>query len=51
MKDVHNWFKTVDQLVVSITKVLELLYFDLNEFEDSVSGLAVLELFGEWIFG
>ena len=51
MKDLHNWSKAVDQLVISVAEVLELLYFFLKELEDGIGGLAILEFLGEWILG
>jgi hypothetical protein len=51
MKDLHNWSKAVDQLVISVSEVLELVHFFLKEFKDSIGGLAILEFFGEWILG
>ena len=49
MKDLHNWSKTVDQLVVSVSEVLELVRFLLKEFQDIIGGLAILEFLGKWI--
>jgi hypothetical protein len=36
MKNLHNWSKAVDQLVVSVAEFLELLYFFLKKLEDSI---------------
>ena len=47
MKDLHNWFETVDQLAISTAVFLELLCFALKEFEDSIGRLA----FGKRILG
>src|SRR6266852_7978667 len=49
MKNLHNWSKAVDQLVISVAEFLELLYFFLKELEDSIGGLAILEFLGKWI--
>ena len=49
MKNLHNWSKAVDQLVISVAELLELLYFFLQELEDSIGGLAILEFLGKWI--
>ena len=51
MKDLHNWFEKVDQLVVSIAIIFELVCFVLKELDDSVGRLAVLELLGRRVFG
>jgi hypothetical protein len=51
MKDLHNWFETVNQLAISITIVLELLRFVLKELKNSIGGLAVPEFFDKWILG
>ena len=51
MKNLHNWSKAVDQLVISVSELLELVYFFLKEPEDSIGGLAILEFLGEWILG
>ncbi len=51
MKDLNNWFERIDQLAISITIIPEFLHFVLKEFEDGISGLAVLEGFGKWILG
>ena len=37
--------------MISVAEILELLYFFLKELEDSIGGLAILELLGEWILG
>jgi hypothetical protein len=49
MKDLHNWFETIDQLAISIAIILEILCFVLKELEDSIGGLAVPKFFGKWI--
>jgi hypothetical protein len=51
MKNLHNWSKAVDQLVISVSELLELVYFFLKELKDIIGGLAILEFFGEWILG
>jgi hypothetical protein len=51
MKDLHNWFKRVDQLMVSIATIFELVCFVLKKLEDSVGRLAVLEFLGRRVFG
>ena len=51
MKNLHNWSKAVDQLVISVSELLGLIYFFLKELKDIIGGLAILEFFGEWILG
>jgi hypothetical protein len=53
MKNLHNWSKAVEQLVISVAEILELLYFFLKEPEDIIGGLAILEFLGnlKWILG
>ena len=51
MKDLNNWFETVDQVAISIAIILELVCFVMKESEDSVGRLAVLELLGKRVFG
>jgi hypothetical protein len=51
MKNLHNWFETVDQLAISIAIILELVCFIMKESEDSVGRWAVLELLGKRVFG
>ena len=51
MKYLHNWSEAVDQLVISVSGVLELVYFFLKELEDGIGGLAILEFLGKWILG
>ena len=51
MKNLHNWFKAVDQLVISVAKIFELVYVFLKEPEDIIGGLAILEFLGKWILG
>ena len=51
MKNLDNWSKAVDQLVISVAEVVELVYFFLKELEDSIGGLAILEFLGKWILG
>jgi hypothetical protein len=51
MKNLHNWSKAVDQLVISVAEILELLDFVLKELKDSIGGLAILEFLGKWILG
>ena len=49
MKNLHNWFKVVDKLVISVAEVLEFLNFFLKELEDVIGGLAILEFLCKWI--
>jgi hypothetical protein len=51
VKNLDNWSKAVDQLVISVAEVVELVYFFLKELEDSIGGLAILEFLGKWILG
>ena len=51
MKNLHNRSKEFDQLVISVSGVLELVYFILKELEDSIGRLAILEFLGKWILG
>ena len=51
MKNLHNWSKAVDQLVISVAEILELLRFFLKELEEGIGGLAILEFLGKWILG
>ena len=51
MKNLHNWFKAVDQLVISVAEILEVLYFFLKELENSICGMAILKFLGKWILG
>jgi len=46
MKDLYNWFKTIDQLSISIAIILELLCSVLKEVEDGIGRVAVLECLG-----
>ena len=46
MKDLYNWFKTIDQLSISIAIILELLCSVLKEVEDGIGRIAVLERLG-----
>ena len=46
MKDLYNWFKTIDQLSISIAIILELLCSVLKEVEDGFGRVAVLECLG-----
>jgi len=43
MKDLHYWFKTVDQLAISIAICLELLCFVCEEINDGIGGVSILE--------
>ena len=51
MKDLDNWFETIDQLAISIATILELVCSVLKEFEDRIGSSAVLELLGKRVFG
>ena len=46
MKDLHYWFKTVDQLAIPIAICLELLCFVSEEIKDDIGGVAILEGLG-----
>jgi hypothetical protein len=48
MKNLYNWSKAVDQLVISVAEILELLCLFLKEPEDIIGGLAILEFLGRW---
>jgi hypothetical protein len=51
MKNLYNWSKAVDQLVISVTELLELVHCFLKEFEDILGRPAILEFVGKWRFG
>jgi len=43
MKDLYYWFKTVDQLAISIAICLELLCLVSEEIKDRIGGVAILD--------
>jgi len=43
VKDLYDWFETVDQFSISVTVCLELLGFVCKEVEDAFGRVRILE--------